>query len=75
MKTLAINWLAPCPHCGNDTAMVKTEKGDKDWLYDGDAVTCMSTSCGMKGVIEIFDADSADVVWDEIGLVKEQPHD
>lgn len=67
MKTLVIDWLTPCPHCGNTTSMVKTEKGSKDWLFDGDAVTCMS-ACGMKGVIEIFDTDSADVVWDEIGL-------
>ena len=67
MKTLVIDWLTPCPNCGNKTAHVKTEHGSNDFLFDGDSVSCMS-ACGMKGVIEIFDTDSADVVWDEIGL-------
>jgi NADH:ubiquinone oxidoreductase subunit E len=67
MKTLVIDWLTPCPNCGNKTAHVKTEHGSNDFLFDGDSVSCMS-ACGMKGVIEIFDTDSADVIWDEIGF-------
>ncbi len=72
MKTLAIDWLEPCPNCNSKLVMVKT-LGRRDFLYEGDEVKC--GCCPMKGVIEVFDSESVDCVWDEIGLVKEQPHD
>ncbi len=66
-RILLIDWLTPCPYCESKTAIVKSV-GRKDFLYEGDPVKC--SGCRMKGVIEVFDEESVDCVWDEIGLAK-----
>ncbi|HHG8604419.1 TPA: hypothetical protein ACPYUD_003656 [Morganella morganii] len=62
MKTVKIDWLEECPKYEHDVAVVQTEKGREDWLYDGDKVTC--ENCGQVGIIEA-DGECGWVVWDE----------
>lgn len=64
MKALNIDWLSDCPACGHSQAMVKTENGWQDWLYDGDTVECLE--CGHKGVVEVIDSECVDAAWDEV---------
>ncbi len=52
LKTLKIDWLGNCPTCGREEHTVSTSEGNKDYLYEDDAVKCW---CGQTGVIEVGD--------------------
>nr|WP_282559234.1 hypothetical protein [Providencia alcalifaciens] len=64
MKTFKnVPWVGCCTKCDAEQATVQTEKGNEDWFYDGDKVTC--ENCGHTGVIEA-DGECAWCVWDEV---------
>ena len=63
MKELSIDWLGKCPNCNNEKHLVKTALGKKDWLYEGDAVTCRA--CGKRGEIESIEEGVVCCAWDE----------
>lgn len=50
--TLKIDWLGNCPTCDREEHTVSTSEGNKDYLYEDDAVKCW---CGQTGVIEVSD--------------------
>ena len=52
LKTLNVDWLGHCPTCGREEHTVSTSEGNKDYLYEDDAVKCW---CGQTGVIEVGD--------------------
>lgn len=58
MKTLNINWLGSCDNCGCTDILVNTEKGNENFLYEDDEITC--TECGLKGIVQIDDIDEDD---------------
>ncbi|MGF1760611.1 hypothetical protein L4D76_22345 [Photobacterium sagamiensis] len=59
MKKLNVNWLT-CDICNSNNIEVKTEKGNDEWLYDGDSAKCLD--CCTTGAIET-DGESA---WFEV---------
>ncbi|MEQ1977133.1 hypothetical protein [Xenorhabdus sp. SGI240] len=64
MKTVKVDWLGDCEKCGVESALVETENGKEDWLYEGDKVTCC---CGHTGHVEILPCEPvAYAVWDEL---------
>ena len=50
MNKIEIDWLDSCPKCDCSEHVVETVEGTKDWLYNGDKVTC--GECGHTGEIE-----------------------
>lgn len=52
-------WLAPCPKCGQQEALVYVHG---DMLYQGEDVEC--AHCGNKGTIEVYGPEEVDVDWD-----------
>ncbi|PHM22990.1 hypothetical protein BDE27_0314 [Xenorhabdus ehlersii] len=64
MKTLKIDWLGRCDRCEREDALVETENGTSDWLYEGDRVMC---SCGHTGYVAVSSCEPvAYAVWDEL---------
>jgi hypothetical protein len=62
MNKIEIDWLDSCPKCDCSEHVVETVEGTKDWLYNGDKVTC--GECGHTGEIEA-DGETAWVNWNE----------
>lgn len=62
MNKIEIDWLDSCSKCDCSEHVVETVEGTKDWLYNGDKVTC--GECGHTGEIEA-DGETAWVNWDE----------
>lgn len=61
IQKLSATWLGPCPTCERTEHKVKTIKGTKDYLYEGDEVNCW---CGQTGLIETDNMGSAWCEWD-----------
>ena len=59
IQKLSATWLGPCPTCERTEHKVKTIKGTKDYLYEGDEVDCW---CGQTGLI---DTDGMEGAWCE----------
>ena len=62
INKIEIDWLDSCPKCDCSEHVVETVEGTKDWLYNGDKVTC--GECGHTGEIEA-DGETAWVDWDD----------
>lgn len=62
MRKLNIKWLQDCPACNHETAIVCTENGYNNWLYEGDEVSCKK--CNHKGLIEVVEDGVVEVHWD-----------
>lgn len=73
-RTVEVFWLDSCNKCGHDWAVVETDEGTEDFLFDGDKISCKE--CGHTGCVEVTDDYAEDcfayAVWDEI---KEQPNE
>ena len=62
LKTLNVDWLGNCPTCDREEHVVSTSEGNKDYLYEDDAVKCW---CGQTGVIETDGEGHAWCNWDD----------
>ncbi|WP_265503590.1 hypothetical protein [Providencia heimbachae] len=64
MKTFKnVPWINYCTKCHAEQVTVRTEKGNGNWFYNGDEVTC--ENCGHTGVIEA-DGRSCRCAWDDV---------
>ncbi|MFR9677533.1 Lar family restriction alleviation protein [Acinetobacter sp. SEK570] len=72
MKTVIVDWLGSCPHCGCNQAIVGTELGSEKFLYEDDVVKCKQ--CSLSGIVEVTDDYADDQVayakWSEFKETK-----
>lgn len=61
MNPILIDWLGMCPRCNCTAALVTTDRGNYENLYEGDKLEC--AECGSKGEVTIID-DYAIADWE-----------
>ena len=59
MKNVEIDWLGCCSNCGCELAIVTTEHGCNEYLFDDDVVTCYE--CGNHGTVYVDYSDDLPV--------------